>query len=116
MLVPQDLTDQAATFLSFSEPPSSLFQVDQGADGYSLYLSLAGDKPTISMRSLIVTPQCTILPAEMCPEQQEEVVFTTTWTKVRFDPNAMTIDTQDFAYAETEVTVDSKDSGVSRRI
>lgn len=67
------------------------------------------------MRSIIVGPQCTILPLELCPEQEEEVVFMTTWTKVRFDPNTMTVDTQDFTYAETEVTFDSSDSGATKR-
>lgn len=68
------------------------------------------------MRSIVVSSDCTLLPAELCPEKDEEVVFMTTWTKVRFNPNEMTIDTQDFTYAETDVTVDSNDDKVVSRI
>lgn len=115
MIVPDDTVDQATTFLGYAQPSTSLFQVDRSDTGYNLYLTLLGDKPTISMRSVVVGPQCTILPVDLCPEQEEEVVFTTSWTKVRFDPNAMKIDTQDFSYAKTEVTFDSNDSGATKR-
>ena len=116
---PQEYQEKTATFLNFGapeEPTSALFHVEKIEDVYGLYLNLLGDKPTMSMRSVKVTSDCTILPLEYCPPAEEEVVFTTEWSRVRFDPTSMTIDTQDFTFAETEVTVTSSDPMVSQRL
>jgi hypothetical protein len=59
------------------------------------------------MRTLVVKSDCDILPADLCPIADEEVTFSTNWTKIKFDPNNMTIDSKDFTFATTDVYVRS---------
>lgn len=104
-LIPFDNQTKETTFLQSDTPKTGLFQVERNDDGrYSVFLNL-GDKPTFSMRTVLVKSDCTILPADLCPNEDEEVTFSTNWTKVKFDPNNMTIDSEDFTFATTDVFV-----------
>lgn len=107
-LFPGNMDYDSATFLNTERRSSGLFYVDVRDDGsYGLYLNIVGDKPTFSMRTMVANANCDLEKTEMCPIGDEEVTFTTTWTGIKFDPNNMTIDTQDFTFAETDVMVKS---------
>ena len=106
-LISFDNETKESAFLQSNAPATGLFQVERHEDGrFSVFLGL-GDKPTFSMRTVVVTSDCDILPADLCPITNEEVTFSTIWTKVKFDPNNMTIDSQDFTFATTDVFVSS---------
>jgi hypothetical protein len=106
-LISFDNKAKETAFLQSNTPKTGLLQVERNDEGnYSVFLQL-GEKPTFSMRTLVVKSDCDILPADLCPIADEEVTFSTNWTKIKFDPNNMTIDSKDFTFATTDVYVRS---------